>query len=533
MAVTRLLPALLLSACTLSSDDSTSSIASALTGTAGISLQSSATSVTLSSEAKWNLVKTGSLSGNTVTWTITATKSATVSGQLVLQGQMTVTNTGSGPATIGNIVVNLQARRNNKWKTVSADVANATLGDVATTALIHKQASSEGIAKFVENDASGSLEFMDAADNTVFSLTPQKLIGAGQTTTLLFQATFNNNKLGLVPGTPIRAETIITFGNATTNGNSTANLDIDGSGSLSSDEAHVRSVVSRLGLNVPNQTNGNTTPTLSDTPADIKPVGVSLSNIQINLGATTGTVTATVSGTGSVTNCARLTSPNTVVSAGGYNFTTITGINEQACSTVEVGTTPPTCVAGSPTCRWKDGDERSFGQFQWDAGAVASTLLSGNFSSVYGTFFEIGVASPTSNSIIFQSAARLQAYLPQTGAAAPLTDSVLNPTSTASGSFGANTAALKLNIDFSDRNLLVHNATTPLGDVLLCNVTPTALDGTSLRNLLDVSNAELGNGSSPYSAVDLDALQAEVNVAFLNGVPSTWALDHLFVGACP
>ena len=123
--------------------------------------------------------------------------------------------------------------------------------------------------------------------------------------------------------------------------------------------------------------------------------------------------------------------------------------------------------------------------------------------------------------------------MPQTGPAAPLTESTLNPTSTSSGSFGANTSALKLNIDFSDRNLLVHAAPTPLGDVLFCNVVPAGLDGTSVRNLLAVSNSELGDGSSAYSAVDLDALEANVNIAFLNGTPSTWALDHLFVGSCP
>jgi hypothetical protein len=445
-----------------------------------------------------------------------------VSGQLIVQGRLTVANSGSGPATIGNIVVNLQGRRNNKWKSLAADVANASQGDAATTALVHKQASSEGLGKFVETPASGKLEFMDADDNTVFSLSPQKLIGPGETTTLLFQATFDNTKLNIQPGVPLRTETILTFGYATATGNSTANLDIDGNGSLSPDEAHVRSVPTRWGFDMPHSTSCNSAPVLSDTLADIKAVGVTVSNVQINLGATSGTVTATVSGTGSVTNCAHLKSPHTI----------LPGIDLQACSQVAVSTPPP-CVAGSPTCRWKDGDERSFGQFQWDSGTIAAPLLVANFAAVYGNFFEVGVASATSNSIIFQSATRLQDYLPQTDPAAPLTDSTLNPTSTSSGSFGANTSALKLNIDFSDRNLLVHNAATPLGDVLLCNVVPAGLDGTSVRNLLAVSNTELSDGSSPYSAVDLDALEAEVNIAFLNGTPSTFALDHLFVGACP
>lgn len=531
-AVSRFLPILvLLPACSTDGGSTAQSISRS--ASASVSLTSSSQSASLTSSSTWTLTKSGSLSGNTVTWNITATKTATVSGQLLVQGELTVKNSGSGPATIGNIVVNLQARRNNQWKSIAVDVANASQGDAATTAKIHKQASSEDIAQFTETSASGKLEFMDADDNTLFSLSPQKQIGAGETTTLLFQASFNNNVLNIQPGVSLRAETILTFGNATVNGNSTPNVDIDGNGTLSWDEAHVRSVPTRWGFNMPHQTNCNSEPVLTDTLADIKAVGVTVSNVQFDLGTTTGTVTATVSGTGSVTNCAHLTSALKHVAAGGSTFTLSPGVDLQACSQVNVTGGPPPCVAGSPTCRWKDGDERSFGQFQWDSGTVGAALLTANFTAVYGNFFEVGVASSTSNSIIFQSATRLQDYLPQTGPAAPLTESTLNPTSTASGSFGANTAALKLNIDFSDRNLLVHSASTAFGDVLLCNVVPAGLNGTSIRNLLSVANTELGDGSSPYSAVDLDALEADVNIAFLNGTPSTWALDHLFVGTCP
>ena len=54
---------------------------------------------------------------------------------------MAVTNTGSGPATIGHIVVNLQKRQGNSWVTKSSDVANAAQGDAATTAKIDAAAS--------------------------------------------------------------------------------------------------------------------------------------------------------------------------------------------------------------------------------------------------------------------------------------------------------------------------------------------------------------------------------------------------------
>jgi hypothetical protein len=102
----------MVSACAIGGEDTADpTIESLLAGPASISLVGSSSRVSLTTDAEWELSKTGSLSGNTVTWNITATKTATTSGHLVVQGTMTVTNTGNGPATIGNIVVNLAVRR--------------------------------------------------------------------------------------------------------------------------------------------------------------------------------------------------------------------------------------------------------------------------------------------------------------------------------------------------------------------------------------------------------------------------------------
>jgi len=61
----------------------------------------------------WILTKevTGNTVDNgvgTVTWTINATKDSSGAATFTVHGGLTVTNTGSAPATIGNIVVNLQ-----------------------------------------------------------------------------------------------------------------------------------------------------------------------------------------------------------------------------------------------------------------------------------------------------------------------------------------------------------------------------------------------------------------------------------------
>src|SRR5262249_794654 len=50
----------------------------------------------------------------TVTWTITANKDSSAAASFTVHGTITVTNTGTAPATIGNIVVNLQKPNNQK-----------------------------------------------------------------------------------------------------------------------------------------------------------------------------------------------------------------------------------------------------------------------------------------------------------------------------------------------------------------------------------------------------------------------------------
>ncbi len=507
---------------------------------ASIALVGSDATVTLTSDTAWNLSKTGSVSGNTVTWTITATEIATVPGQLVVQGQMTVTNSGSGAATIGNILVNLQTRQGNKWNTVSSDVADATNGDAATTAHIHAAASSENQSTFSENGASGHLEFMDATDNTVFSLVPEKLIGPGETVSLLFQATFDNNTLHLSTGTSIRTETIVSFGNATIHGNSTANVDINGNGTIDDDEDHIRSVPARITMSVPGQTNATLHPTLSDTIGDISTTGTaSVSNVTFNLGATSGTVTATVDGGtdgGKVTNCAHLTDPGMTVTSGAFTFTQVGSLDLQACDTEDVDSTQTGCTAGAPGCGWSTGDERSFGQFQWDASAGGAPVLTTNYSSVYassGGLLTVGIVGASTYSMTFTGSSFVLAYLPATGPDGTLSSDLIDPTSSAAGQFGGDTVALKLNIDYSAAGALPHAAPTPFGNLLLCNVTPAGLDGSTVGDLLAAANTLLSGTGSAYSVAEIAPLVRNVNDAFVGGTPSAFAQAHLFTGNCP
>lgn len=532
---TRLLPLLMVSACALGGETDDPTFTSALSGTASIGLVGSSTRVSLTTDSEWSLSKTGSLSGNTVTWNITATKTATTSGHLVLEGTMTVTNAGSGPATIGNIVVNLQTRSSNSWATRSSDVANATQGDAATTAKIHAAASSENKSSFSENGASGSLNFMDATNNTVFSLVPQVMIGAGQTRTLLFTAAFNNNNaaLQLTPGTGIRAEVIVTFGNATQNGNSTANVDINGNGVIDADENRVRSVPSRLGVTVPVAVAGNATVTLTDALSNITSTGdVTFSNAQFNLGATSGTVTVNVGGGtngGAVTNCAHLTSPDQVVNSGGASFTIVAGVDLQACSTIEVAGSGGGCTPGAPGCGWSAGDMHTFPQSAYgDSTSLAGMTLAANFSSLYGsTTLVVGGA----NTLRFTTAPAVFTYLPATGAPGILTGSLTNPLTSSSGELGGQVLALQLNTDLSVSGSLT--SATPLGSLYICHYgAVTQLNGQTVDELLATANSILGGGSATFGPGTATTVASLINNAFVDGTPSTFAQANLQSGPC-
>src|SRR5437867_2132546 len=124
----------------------------------------------------------------TVTWTITATKDSSGAPTFTVHGGLTVTNSGTAPATIGNIVVNLQKPNSPKqgsnapYVSIAADVADATSGDTATSAKIVAAGSQEnpatnaawGTGNYTVSGAqgtftetagkSGALEFKDASN---------------------------------------------------------------------------------------------------------------------------------------------------------------------------------------------------------------------------------------------------------------------------------------------------------------------------------------------------------------------------------
>src|SRR5262245_6175220 len=65
---------------------------------ANLSLVTSNVAMTQSSSTEWNLAKTGTVNAanSTVTWQISATPRATAAGKLMINGAITISNSGAG-----------------------------------------------------------------------------------------------------------------------------------------------------------------------------------------------------------------------------------------------------------------------------------------------------------------------------------------------------------------------------------------------------------------------------------------------------
>ena len=252
-----------------------------------------------------------------VSWTVTVTNKglegdgSTPDQYLKVSGYINVTNTGSAPATIGNIALNLQEKvGGSKFKTISTDAADATHGDLFTSPLptpsppgvwvvrgalsdpTSTTMTSQNAAYLCLNKGSGSIVFTDPASNDEWAITPQQSIAVGQTVSLLFQATFYVNGINSITGIPapvgensqLRAEFIVTFGNAGARGGSGAvatSVDINGDGTIQYDEANVRSVPDRfISFTVPQVETCDDTVTLTDAMAASN--GAKLTNTTFN-----------------------------------------------------------------------------------------------------------------------------------------------------------------------------------------------------------------------------------------------------------
>jgi hypothetical protein len=88
---------------------------------ANVTLSHALVTGAIATDTNWSIAKSGGLASGTVSWTVGVTK-ISVSDQIIqIDAQFRITNTGTGPARLGNIVVNLQRPCGATWVSAAAD----------------------------------------------------------------------------------------------------------------------------------------------------------------------------------------------------------------------------------------------------------------------------------------------------------------------------------------------------------------------------------------------------------------------------
>jgi hypothetical protein len=193
-------------------------------------------------------------------------------------------------------------------------------------------------------------------------------------------------------------------------------------------------------------------------------------------------------------------------------------------------------VNGACSGGWQNGDLVTYGQGDWsDATTTAGVLLNNSFNALYGAlgYVEAGIPGAAGFSMRFTSGAAVFTYMPASGAPAALDADLLDPASTAAGIFGGEVLALRFNIDLSDADFLSGTTSIDIGNLTLCGLAQSGLNGMTVRAFQDVANTALGGGSTAYAIADLSAIAGNINSAFSNGAVSLFAQANLFNGPCP
>jgi len=190
------------------------------------------------------------------------------------------------------------------------------------------------------------------------------------------------------------------------------------------------------------------------------------------------------------------------------------------------------CVRAARADSWSAGTLTTYDQSEWgDPTTPAGSLLGSEYGTVYGStgdLFVIGTTSP-GFFVEFTSGFHLGEFLPADGVVGPLDTNVANPTTTSAGIFAGEVAGLKLNVDFSAAGLLQGTSGLHFGDLVLTGMTgaDSGLNGLTVSQFLSIDNAALGGAATGFTITDLDLELEQLNIAFDDGQPSSYAQDHL------
>ncbi|MGC1647791.1 MAG: PEP-CTERM sorting domain-containing protein [Candidatus Sulfotelmatobacter sp.] len=189
-------------------------------------------------------------------------------------------------------------------------------------------------------------------------------------------------------------------------------------------------------------------------------------------------------------------------------------------------------VSAARADTWSAGAFTTYDQTEWgDSAGSAGMLLQADYGSVYsstGDLFHIGIVSP-GFFLEFTSAFHLDDFLPANGTPGSLNTNLANPTTTSAGIFAGEVAGLKLNVDFSAAGLLPGTSGLHFGDLVLAGMTgaDSGLNGLTVSQFLSLTEQALGGADTGFTFLDLDIQLAELNNAFDDGQPESFAQDHL------
>jgi len=190
-------------------------------------------------------------------------------------------------------------------------------------------------------------------------------------------------------------------------------------------------------------------------------------------------------------------------------------------------------------------DGFSTGQFvtytegEWSSGGVAAALLIADFNSVYqgtGGDLIVGVTgTPGQYFLELDSSGAVLGYVPTSGQASALTSNLLDPATSPSGVFGGDVVALALDVDFSSAGFQQGTSKVPLGDLVLANFggvpnslnTLDGLNGLTVSQFLAIANTCLAGGTCVLGIDNANEVALELQLAFDEGTPSTFADEHL------
>ena len=358
-----------------------------------------------------------------------------------------------------------------------------------------------------------------------------------------------------------RVEALVTFGNAGGRGGGGSvgnNIDINGNGSIDTDEANVRTVPSRIALAAlpasPDQCNDSvnitdTGATTTGTVTTSNPIGFDAFPAVIN-STTSWDVSVDVdSGIdgGSVCNEAHLDGE-----ACGGTLSVVVGYQDPPFNTIPIYATYQCAAAAdidASACQDIGGFQSpnycsyTQGAFNSSSNSPVATYLQNNFSTLFPTGLTIGIADgggPNHNAT-WTNVTAFRIWIGGGGPSVALTADTLNASSTSGGTLGKQTGALTVNLALSGT---YPGDPAGLGSLTLCHLAEgsvigswtltaaqaTALTGKSVSQVLaDANNALGGNGLPIYvgSFGDLNQLVTALNESFDDCTVGPFAAAYL------